>query len=194
MTISRVKSTVGLLFHLCGVHEHPPSWIVLPGTRRSIATGINAGISINVDIAKEVGEKILTSMAQQNVLQRSFKKKDQAVTLSTSAVKVNNETIQIDPQLLFQRLIAARTRDDQLGEIFQFELCSNSPAIFESRYVIRPANKPALADAIWALMPKDVRTVVGPTGQSQYVLDGGRWCTEYRGSGIQPTMTYVDCT
>ena len=32
---------------------------------------------------------------------------------------------------------------------------------------MRPANKPALADAIWVLMAKDV---VGPTGQSQ---DGG---------------------
>ena len=58
---------------------------------RSIVTGINAGISGNVDTAKEVGEKILTSLAQQNVLQHSFKKQDQAVTLSTSAVKVNNE-------------------------------------------------------------------------------------------------------
>ena len=35
---------------------------------------------------------------------------------------------------------------------------------------MRPANTPALADAIWALMPK---YVVWPTGQSQYVLDGG---------------------
>ena len=33
-----------------------------------------------------------------------------------------------------------------------------------------PANKPALADAIWALIPRDV---VGPTGQSQYILYGG---------------------
>ena len=89
---------------------------------RSIATGINAGISVNVDTAKYVGENILTSMAQQKVLQHSFKKKDQAVTLSTSAVKVNNETIQIDPQLLFQRLITAGTRNDQLKQIFQFEL------------------------------------------------------------------------
>ena len=58
---------------------------------RSIATGINAGISGNVDTAKEVGEKILSSTAQQNVLQHNFKKTNQAVTLSTSAVKVNNE-------------------------------------------------------------------------------------------------------
>ena len=114
--------------------------------------------------------KILTSMTQQNVLQQSFKKKYQAVTLSTSAVKVNNETIQNDPHLLFQRLIAAGTRNDLLEEIFQFELCSYPPAIFEARYAMRPANKHALADAIWALMPK---YVVGPTGQSQYVLDGG---------------------
>ena len=40
------------------------------------------------------------------------------------------------------------------------------PAIFEAL----SANKPALADAIWVLMPK---YVVEPTGQSQYVLDGG---------------------
>ena len=35
---------------------------------------------------------------------------------------------------------------------------------------MRPANKSALADAIWVLMPKDV---IGPTGQSQYILAGG---------------------
>ena len=33
-----------------------------------------------------------------------------------------------------------------------------------------PANTPALADAIWALIHRDV---VGPTGQSQYILYGG---------------------
>ena len=76
---------------------------------RSIATGITAGIGVNVDTAKEAGEKILTSMAQQNVLQHRFKKKDQAVTLSASAVKVNNETMQIDPQLGFS--MAHRSRN-----------------------------------------------------------------------------------
>ena len=35
---------------------------------------------------------------------------------------------------------------------------------------MRPANKPALADAIWASMPK---TLLGQTGERQYVLDGG---------------------
>ena len=39
---------------------------------RSIATGINAVIGINVDTAKDVGEKLVTSMAQHKVLQHSF--------------------------------------------------------------------------------------------------------------------------
>ena len=75
-------------------------------------------------------------MAQQNVLQHSFKKKKQAVTLSTSPVKVNNESIQIDPQLLFQRLIAAGTRNDQRSSNSNFAAI---PQQLEARYVMRPA-------------------------------------------------------
>ena len=127
------------------------------------------------------------------MLQRSFKTKDQAVTRSTSFVTVNIETIQIDPQLLFQRLIAAGTRNDQLEEIFQFELCSYPPAIFEASYVMRPANKSALADAIWALMPN---MLLDQLDKASMYWMAGPWCTEYRGSGVQPTITYnyVDCS
>ena len=89
---------------------------------------------------------------------------------------------------MFQRLITAGTRNDQLEDIFPVELCSYPSAIFEATRVMMPANTPALADAIWALIH---RYVVGPTGQSQYILYGGLWYTEYRGSGVQPTMTYV---
>ena len=127
-------------------------------------------------------------MAQQTVLQHSFKTKEQAGTLSISAVKVNNETIQIDPQLLFQKLVTAGTRKDQLEEIFQFELCSYPPAIFKAGYVMRPANKPVLADAIGGLLPKDV---VEPTGQSHYVLDGGSLVHRIPWQRGRPT-TYTD--
>ena len=153
---------------------------------RSIATGINAGSIVNVDTAKEVGEKTLTSMAQQKVLQLSFKKKYQAVTLSTSVVRVNNETIQIDPHLLFQRLVTAGTRNDQLEEIVQFEICCYTPAIFEARYVMRPANNPALADDILALLPSDVD---GPTGQTQMYWMVSAWCTECHGGGYNLQCT-----
>ena len=73
-------------------------------------------------------------MAQQKVLQHSFNKKDQAVTFSTSAVGVNNETIHIDPHL--KRLITVGTQNDQLEELFQFELSSYPQVIVEARYVM----------------------------------------------------------
>ncbi|KAJ8038016.1 hypothetical protein HOLleu_18979 [Holothuria leucospilota] len=45
-----------------------------------------------------------------------------------------------------------------------------STSLFAGKHVLRPANKPALADAIWSLMQDDMTE---PVGQSQYVLDGG---------------------
>ena len=69
----------------------------------SIATSINADSKANVDTAKNVGDDILKSMIGKRVLEHTFRKKDQAVTLSTSVIKINNDTIHIDPQLLYQR-------------------------------------------------------------------------------------------
>ena len=137
---------------------------------RSIATGINADSKANVDTARNVGDDILKSMTGKGVLEHTFKKKNQAMTLSTSVIKINNDKINIDSQLLFQRLITMGTRSDQLQKIFTFELCSYPPALCECKNVMRPANTPALADAIWSLMPDEI---IEPIGQSQYVLDGG---------------------
>lgn len=51
--------------------------------------------------------------------------RDQAVTLrDSSAVKTKEEIIQIDPQLVFQRLITLVMLQDNLLEAFQYELCS----------------------------------------------------------------------
>ena len=44
------------------------------------------------------------------------------------------------------------------------------PPAIRSQIFYEACYKPALADAIWAFMPKEV---VGPTRQSQYALDGG---------------------
>ena len=60
-----------------------------------------------------------------------------------------------------------------------------------SKSVTRPANKHALADAIWSLIPSNA---VRPTGQRQYKFDGGFLVHRNRGSGVQPTMTYVGST
>lgn len=83
---------------------------------------------------------------------------------SKSAVRFSEGSIQVDPQLLFQRLtvVAPGGRYENPQAFFKFEMCSYPPALFDSSLFLRQANKPALADAIWTI-----------TKNSQNVLDGG---------------------
>ncbi len=137
----------------------------------SIVTGVNADATVNVDCAKAVGDKILTGMVGKTVTQHSFQKKEQSVTLdSSNKVKIREETIHIDPQLLFQRLVTVGRHNDNLEEVFQYELCSYPPSLFEDKVTLRLANKAALGDALWKLMPPDQQS---PAGDITYVLDGG---------------------
>jgi len=140
----------------------------------SITTGVVAGEDVNADKAKEVGEKVLCSMLGKTIRDHSFQKKDQVQTLaSKSAVRFSEGSIQVDPQLLFQRLtvVARGGRYENPQAFFKFETCSYPPALFHSSLLPRQANKPALADAIWTIT-KSSQTG-GPTGNVHFVLDEG---------------------
>ena len=139
---------------------------------RSIATGIVADSIVNADRAKEVGDMILAKMVEKNPADFTFKKKDQAVAQSTkSTVKMQGESIQVDPQPLFQRLVAAaRGMFEDPSVIFEYELCSYPSAIFESSVLLRAANKASLGEAMWNLGECGFD---GTLGNVKYVLDGG---------------------
>ena len=74
----------------------------------------------------------------------------------------------IDPALLFQRfLVVSRSGDLSLEEVLRYELSSYPPALFETRNILRKADKPQLAQAIRdhaadlsseALFPKQIVT------------------------------------
>ena len=116
---------------------------------------------------------ILKSMEGETSDEHTFRRKDQVVTLGTrSSIKVDGEEVQIDPQLLFQRLIIVAQTSDELESAFKHELCSYPPALFDSSLLLRETHKPALADAIWVLLGPDVQADV-PKKDSRYVLDGG---------------------
>ena len=83
------------------------------GTLCNIATGFHGHGTVNANLAKEVGFKILDKMEGKTPADFSFKTSDQALTLgSNNLVKVDGENIQIDPQLLFQRSIVAAYATD----------------------------------------------------------------------------------
>ena len=141
---------------------------------RNIATGVVAEESVNCDKAKEVGEKIIQSMRGKKVDEFSFKKKNQALTLaSRTAVPFSDGYVQIDPQLLFQRLsfLATSGRYEDPQALFKYEMSSYPSALFDSSLLPRQANKSVLADAIWA--QTESKQTARPVGDLHYVVDGG---------------------
>ena len=54
-------------------------------------------------------------------------------------------SVQIDPQLLFQRLVIAAKANDNLEYVFKYELCSYPPALFDSAQLLRESHKPVLS-------------------------------------------------
>ena len=157
------KDTQTLLSHLQETNPFTPD----PGLR-NICTGVHAHCSVNVDTTKDVGNAILASMIGKTVADYTFKRCDQVVTLNTkAAVKIDSVSVQIDPQLLFQRLTKAA---DNIENIFKYELCSYPPALFDSSLLLREPQKPALANAIWDTLAQNTPEI---SEDVQFVLDGG---------------------
>ena len=77
----------------------------------------------NVEKAREIGVKIVESIAGKSTDKFTFRKANQAVTLgSWSTVKIKGDHVNIDPQLLFQRLPTVRECCDDVTSLFQYEL------------------------------------------------------------------------
>jgi len=168
---SRMKKDVSdVMTILEFLDSRDPFSMDTPPSLRSIATGIAAHTAVNCDNAEAVGKSILESMTGHSVSEYTFRKKNQVVTMDTKAVKIKGDTVQIDPNLLFQRLVTAGTRYGGLEEVFKFELCSYPPALFESQLLMNPANKPILADSLW---DETIASAPKPPEDVHFVLDGG---------------------
>ena len=90
---------------------------------------------------------------------------------SKSYIKVGDQHLQVDPQLLFQRLIISSRSVDNKEEAFVYELCSYPPALFYKNQMIREPQISVLADALCDQVPA-LSDTTKPTSDMQYVLDG----------------------
>ena len=79
---------------------------------------------MNADEAKEVGKKILRDMEEKRSSIIHSKEKKQAVTLGSKRhIKVGGEDIDVDPRLLFQRIITvSNSTVEDVEDLFQYEL------------------------------------------------------------------------
>ena len=97
------------------------------------------------------------------------------VTLACkTAVRLNDGDVQVDPQLMFQRLSIVATTGgfESPQQFFEYEMCSFLASLFDASLLPLKANKPVLADAIWS-MTKECQTANDPGGSAYFVIDGG---------------------
>ena len=145
---------------------------------RNIETGVTADTRVNADEANGIGERILQKMANQLVMEYTFKRKDQVVPLnakrgSKMGTEQDDSMEQIDPQLMFQRLvIAGEGHLTESSDLFQHELASLPPSMFDNNGYPREATKSTLADALWN-KDKCLVDSLESNEQYRYVLDGG---------------------
>ena len=132
---------------------------------------MHAHATVNDELARDVGIKILNDMNGKTPANYFFKKKDQALAVKSS-VKVQDDNLQVDPDLLFHRLASfAAKLPDSLENAFVYELCSYPPALFDSSLFLREPQKSQFGDAIWSMiqhpeisLPTDVQYVQSPMG------------------------------
>ena len=108
-------------------------------------------------------------MSGKVVVEYIFHIKDQAITMDViSAVKLKEEAVQINPQLLFQRLSALGMQTDSLSDVLQYKLCTYPPALFLTKTIPRQPTKTQLADVMWKSMPKPAAL---PSTDRTYIID-----------------------
>jgi len=104
-----------------------------------------------------VGEAILEKMYGVDAFEFSFSKKDFAVVLDqTRQLNIDGEKVQVDPQLLFQRLLAigkARTDENDIDQLLQYELSPSPPALFDEYGLLIQARKTQLAESLSQTLP-----------------------------------------
>ncbi|CAH3151809.1 unnamed protein product [Porites lobata] len=130
---------------------------------------------VNCDKSQAEGKKIMASLTGKNAHEYTFRKKDQVVTLACkTAVRLNDGDVQVDPQLMFQRLSIVATTGgfESPQQFFEYEMCSFPASLFDASLLPLKANKPVLADAIWS-MTKESQTANDPGGSAYFVIDGG---------------------
>ncbi len=78
--------------------------------------------------------KIIASMVGHSVTEYKFSQKNQVKTLATAAYikSASGERIEMDPQRLYQRLLVTGIGDIPLPDLFQFELGSFPPSLFDN--------------------------------------------------------------
>ena len=136
-TIQRdMSDTMKVVEYLTGPFGDDPSL-------HNITTGEVADESINVDKFIEIGESVVRNLQALNIFDYTFHRKDAIKNMSSKrCIKSKDDNAQIDPPLLFQRLLVlAKSNTVDIADIIEYELSPYPPALFSSTDMLRKSDK-----------------------------------------------------
>lgn len=113
----------------------------------SIADGLCAGKDVNCDNAIEVGTISMKTMIGINAGDVKLKRTTRVKSIDTTkrGIVVNNEVVAVNTTLLFQRIAAVITDDNQLAtRSLNHELTPFPPSLFDDDGLMRKSAKAAL--------------------------------------------------
>ena len=126
---------------------------------KNIATGVTATEEdgINCDTAENIGQEIQNKLDGAPFTEAKIKRNDQICTLEIPkvGVQIGKEKVNVDPLLLFSRLLILVKREDDVKSYFRYELTSVPTSL--------------LAKSIKQGVPTNSST----SNQLYHVLDGG---------------------
>ena len=100
---------------------------------RSLASGVTAtdGDGINCDGSENAGFLIQEKLNSVCIEDASIKRKDQVKSLDSlrPGITIDDDTVHIDPQVLFTRLTALLQREDDIIEKFSYELAQEPASL-----------------------------------------------------------------
>ncbi len=117
----------------------------------SLSFGLTAseGDGVNCDEAEQVGAKIHKKLDNVSVVDASIKRSDQVLSLDflQPGIQVEKKRVNIDPTILFSRLIAIVQREEDMAPFFEHELTTTPTSLFKD-YCLRKTDKAQLAKSI----------------------------------------------
>ncbi|GBN59827.1 hypothetical protein AVEN_191614-1 [Araneus ventricosus] len=134
----------------------------------SIASGVVGDEKINCHNAREVGITSMTRMFGQTFNNIKLKRVDKVLSLLiiSSAIKVHDEKVPIDPVLLFQRMSITKSFEDELQTFFKYELAHYPLSLFDA-IGMRKTQKSAIYDCFHCVNVEIDNT------NTTYIIDGG---------------------
>jgi hypothetical protein len=155
----------------------------------SIGSGLSGNESINCHLSKELGSKRLDLFAGHKFKDIKLKRCDNVRPLSAvnSTVKVYDKAVNIDPLILYQRMLFRK--DEDLSDYFKFELAPFPLSLFTNTGM-RKNVKSSLYSEFECIPEQEVQEKLNNV--TTHIIDGGHLLHSVRWGSDIANHTYQD--